>query len=144
MTVLGCLQAAAERTSFPVQPGEPLEKAASEFVVRVGWRVLRENVAVLVDAAVISPEAVVTIAHGVDGVGSVHRVRSRGVPGAAHLDLHLQVDPDLSVRDAHAIAHRVEDRVRDELPEIIALRIENADSEVLDWIRDSVAPPESG
>src|SRR5207247_9190132 len=77
------------------------------FVLRAGWRVLRENLAILVDAAVVAPEQVLALAKGVPGVRSVHRVRSRGIRGRAHVDLHLLVDPELSVRAAHAIAHKV-------------------------------------
>ena len=93
------------------------------LIVRVGWRVLRENVQVLVDAAVVDPERIRTLASGVKGVESVHRVRSRGAPGAVHVDLHMQVDPELSVATAHAIAHQVEDFLRAELPDVIDVTI---------------------
>jgi cation diffusion facilitator family transporter len=93
------------------------------LIVRVGWRVLRENVQVLVDAAVVDPDRIQKLASSVKGVESIHRVRSRGAPGSVHVDLHMQVDPALTVATAHAIAHQVEDLLRAELHDIIDVTI---------------------
>ena len=49
------------------------------------------------------------------GVESVHKIRTRGRPPAAHADLHVQVRPDLRIDQAHAIGHQVADRLRREL-----------------------------
>ena len=35
-----------------------------------------------------------------------------------YVDLHLEVDPTLSVRDAHAIAHAVKDAIRTAWPQV--------------------------
>ncbi len=35
-----------------------------------------------------------------------------------HVDLHIIVDGDLSVRDGHALAHRLKDNIQQEIPEI--------------------------
>ena len=93
------------------------------LVLRVGWRILRTNFAVLVDAAAVDPDEVARIGRAVAGVRSIHRVRSRGAPGAIHLDLHLLCDPELRLREAHALAHRVEDRLREQLPEVVDVTI---------------------
>src|SRR5262245_36464102 len=93
------------------------------MVLRVGVRVLRENVQVLVDAAAVSPARVKGLAAEVPGVSGVHRIRSRGTAGAAHLDLHLLVDPEISVRAAHTIAHALEDRLRDGIPGLVDVTI---------------------
>jgi cation diffusion facilitator family transporter len=49
----------------------------------------------------------------VPGVRDVHRVRARWVGHKVEADLHITVDPDLSVRDAHAIAEAVERTLHD-------------------------------
>jgi cation diffusion facilitator family transporter len=90
------------------------------MVGRVAWEVFRENVPSLVDAAVLDPTEVRTLAAGLGaaGVRNIHAVRSRGTKWAAELDLHLAVDPAMSVEDAHALAHRVEDALRAGMPHI--------------------------
>lgn len=49
----------------------------------------------------------------VPGVRDVHRVRARWVGHKVEADLHITVDPNLSVTDAHAIAEEVERTLRD-------------------------------
>jgi cation diffusion facilitator family transporter len=79
---------------------------------RVAWRILRENLAVLIDRAVLDAAAVRAEVMAVPGVAACHRVRSRGVPGHVHLDLHLHVDGGMTLAYAHAISHQVEARLK--------------------------------
>jgi len=99
------------------------------FIGRISWGILRANVTVLLDRAVVDPGQVATLARTVSGVEDVHRVRSRGTEAAAQLDLHLLIDGDLPLREAHAIAHRVEERLRSEIPAIadVTIHMEPAD-----------------
>lgn len=53
---------------------------------------------------------------GVKGVRSYHRCRARRVGSKIHADLHLQVDPSLSVERAHEVASRVERRLKRRVP----------------------------
>src|SRR5690606_5791030 len=58
------------------------------------------------------------IAEGGAGVRGVEEPTGR-TSGARHwVDMHLEVDPEMPVREAHALAHRVKDEVRGQLPRI--------------------------
>jgi cation diffusion facilitator family transporter len=93
------------------------------FIGRIAWRILSANLTVLVDRAVIDPEQVRTVARGIEGVEDCHRVRSRGTEGAAQVDLHLLIDGEVSLREAHEIAHLVEAELRRTIPAIIDVTI---------------------
>jgi cation diffusion facilitator family transporter len=99
------------------------------FIGRIAWRILSANVTVLIDHAAVDAEEVATVARTVGGVEDVHRIRSRGTDAAAQLDLHLLIDGDLPLREAHDIAHRVEERLRREIPAIadVTIHMEPAD-----------------
>jgi len=56
------------------------------------------------------------VAMAVSGVRAVERPRARKTGLQYHVDLHIEVDPELTVRASHAIAAAVRRRVRDELP----------------------------
>ncbi len=43
-----------------------------------------------------------------------HKVRARKAGSQRHIDLHLLVDQEMSLRDAHRLAEEVEDRIRQE------------------------------
>ncbi len=51
----------------------------------------------------------------VPGVVSVHKIRSRRGPRGGHADLHVQLNGDLPLEQAHEVGHQVADRVSDEL-----------------------------
>jgi len=76
-----------------------------------GWSLVWRSAAVLSDAAGADVDVIARIAEGVAGVGDVHAVRCRGELGRVRVDLHIHVDPDLTVADAHAIARAVAERV---------------------------------
>jgi len=91
------------------------------LVVLIGhaaWKVFRDNVPILIDAARLDPAGVAELARSVSGVSDVHRVRSRGMRRAVELDLHLEVAPDMSVVDAHKLAQQIEREVKVKFPEV--------------------------
>jgi cation diffusion facilitator family transporter len=82
------------------------------FIAWTGFVVLRQNVAYLADAAQIDTARIEELALGVPGVASTHKIRTRGVPGAIYVDLHIQIAPHLDVVQAHAVTHWVIDAIK--------------------------------
>jgi divalent metal cation (Fe/Co/Zn/Cd) transporter len=48
-------------------------------------------------------------------VSDWHALRTRKIGGELFVDLHLLVDPEISVRDSHVICEKVEGRIEREL-----------------------------
>jgi len=80
-------------------------------IAKIGVDILRENLPVLVDQAALDPNRIAVIAKSVEGVESLHRVRSRGPVGSAAIDLHIQVSPRKSLQEATAVADEVRRRL---------------------------------
>ena len=78
---------------------------------KIGVDTVRENIPTLVDRAPMAAEQIGDIVAGVQGVASFHRIRSRGPSDHVAIDLHVRVDPTLSVQDANAIADEVRRRL---------------------------------
>jgi cation diffusion facilitator family transporter len=76
-----------------------------------GWRLVWRSATVLSDAADVDVDAVARIAAAIPGVEDVHAVRCRGELGRVRVDLHIHVNPRLTVADAHAIAQMVAEHV---------------------------------
>ena len=67
----------------------------------------------------IEPEILAEVEHApmhVPGVKSVHQARARWVGHRVFTDLHIAVDPDISVKDSHAIVESVEQALKDHVP----------------------------
>lgn len=89
------------------------------FIVLAGVKVLRENVDYLLDAAQLDEAVVQKLACSVPGVAGAHKVRTRGAPGAIHVDLHIQIAPRLDVVQAHQVTHWVIDAVKDGIAGVV-------------------------
>jgi cation diffusion facilitator family transporter len=85
------------------------------FIAYSGYQIVYESFAVLADARAVDPEQVMRIATGVEGVSAAHRVRSRGLPDDIHIDLHVHVPAQMSVAQAHELAHEASNRIRAEI-----------------------------
>jgi len=84
-------------------------------IAHTAFQILRHSAAQLADTAVIPAARIEEVALTVPGADSVHKIRTRGRPPAAHADLHVQVRPDLRLDQAHVIGHLVAERLRQEL-----------------------------
>ena len=97
--------------------------AIAGYIVLLAARVLRENAGYLLDENVLDPARVLELAKGVDGVTAARDGRSRGTPGGVFIDLTVEVDGALPVAEAHTLAHRVEDAVKDGIPGVLGVQV---------------------
>jgi len=108
------------------------------LIVRSAIGILRDASLWLTDRMVVDIDLVAEVAYSVPGVLFVHRVRSRGTPEAAFVDLHVKVSPSMSTSRAHAIASEVERRLVTEIETVkeVLVHIEPAKKERLSlWDR---------
>ena len=54
----------------------------------------------------------------IEGVKGCHKIRTRGSMGDIRVDMHLLVQPDLKLEDAHLIAHRVSKKLKGEYKDV--------------------------
>ncbi|HEY2156024.1 MAG TPA: cation diffusion facilitator family transporter [Isosphaeraceae bacterium] len=82
-------------------------------ILWVGAGLLWDNVQGLMDRQA-DPDLLAAVraeAEAVPGVRGVETLRIRKAGLEYLVDIHIEVDPDLTVREGHAIAHRVKDRL---------------------------------
>lgn len=82
----------------------------SIMIIKAAWNVAGPALKELIDAGADGRivDRIRGLALQVEGVRQVHAIRTRYVAGSMLLDLHVLVDPGLSVRDGHTIAQKVE------------------------------------
>jgi len=86
----------------------------SVFVLREGWRLTHQNVLALMDT---QPEKdtlqeMRRVAFATPGIREVRELRVRQRGSVFHADLRVAVDPELSVAEAHELAHAAEEAMR--------------------------------
>ncbi|MCL4460918.1 MAG: cation diffusion facilitator family transporter [Nitrospirae bacterium] len=88
------------------------------LIAHAGYELLREGTQILSDKRLMDPEEIVRIASSVGGVMECHSVRSRGSSSQIYMDLNIHVDDSLTVAEAHAISHEVEEAIRRRHPSV--------------------------
>lgn len=123
--------------------GVPHMDAAAAIIVgilitwmglRLGRNALNELIDTSLDRALV--EEIRAAMKENSSVVGVHNLRSRSMGGLGYLDAHIEVDSDLTVSEAHYIAHRIEHQVKKRFPKIIDVQIHIDPLD--DKIRDSV------
>ena len=96
------------------------------LIIYSAIKILKESSDVLCDKAVISQGKIKNIVKSVQEVKGCHNIRTRGRLDDIHVDLHVLVDPTLSVGKAHALNHKIQKLIKAKLPNItdIAMHIE--------------------
>ncbi len=97
----------------------------SALIIRAAWRIAWPALTELVDAGAAAKDAaaILDIAAGIQDVRAVHALRTRRVAGGLQVDLHVLVDPAMSVAEGHRIAGRVKERLISDGPDVVDVLI---------------------
>jgi len=103
------------------------------MVAKIGWDLGQGAMTELVDTALDETEVreAKRAIMGIDGVRSVHMLRTRRHGAEASADVHVQVAPRLSVSEGHMISQTVEDRMIEKVEAItdVTVHIDPEDDE---------------
>jgi cation diffusion facilitator family transporter len=108
----------------------------AKIAAELGWQAMQE----LVDKG-LEAERISAIRRTIDSVGGVrdiHMLRTRTHGGQASADVHVLVDPHVSVSEGHIISTLVEQRLKGEIDEITDVTVH------IDPEDDEEAPPTTG
>ncbi len=85
------------------------------FIVRAAWQVLRQTGGILVDTAPYSSQQLTGWVEEVPSVHQVLRARSRGPAESAHVDIDVQVQPEMTTNQTAAIAEAIRGRLSEHI-----------------------------
>ncbi|WP_292391363.1 cation diffusion facilitator family transporter [Methanosarcina sp. UBA5] len=98
---------------------DPLIAVVISFLIfRAGYTIIKEGSRALLDMSRIEDKEICNLVMRVEGVKGCHKIRTRGSMGDIKVDMHLLVQSDMSLEDAHVIAHRVSKKLKNEYKDI--------------------------
>lgn len=112
---IAALLGAAQGLAWPNAWGGVL---AFCFTLGAGIAVARRALSTLTDEQRLDAQGVTEAALSVEGICGAHHVRSRGAEQDVHVDLHVEVLPQLSVLEAHLLSGLVEQAIMQRYPEV--------------------------
>lgn len=91
------------------------------LILHAAWTITWPALRQLIDAGADQKtrEAILSLALATQGVQAVHKLRTRHIGPGLQMDLHVMVDPDLTVAQGHAIAGVVKKRLLNHGPEVV-------------------------
>lgn len=106
----------AVRIGFPVvDPVVTLLIAL--FIAHTGLEIVRDASRILTDTVAIeNTKTIERIVLGVNGVRTCHKIRTRGRGDDIHIDLHVQVSPNMHVDNAHKVCYEIENAIKKSIP----------------------------
>ena len=110
------------------------------MIAKIGWDLAWHSIRELVDTGLDAErlEAIRQTILDVDGVVSLHILRTRRMAGEALVDVHIQVAPHISVSEGHYVSETVRARIIKEIEEVTDVMVH------IDPENDEVTPPNTG
>jgi cation diffusion facilitator family transporter len=116
MAVLGAL--AGVELGYPIL--DPIAGlVVAVFIGHACWQIAREASGVLADETVLKEDDIRAVVQSVPGVIGSEKIRTRGSADNVFVDLHLWIDGQAPLGQAHALSHIVKDQLMGRFPEIV-------------------------
>ena len=103
------------------------------LILRMGIKMIRNGLRELVDTGVddVTLEKIKQIIFATHGVAEIHMLRTRMLGGNIFVDVHIIVDPRITVSEGHHISDQVQKNLRDDIENItdVTVHIDPEDDE---------------
>ena len=90
----------------------------SVIIFMSGYRIIKESSRSLLDMSRIEENEICQMVMGIEGVQGCHKIRTRGSMGDIKVDMHLLLQSDMPLEDAHRVSHRVSKKLKEEYKDI--------------------------
>lgn len=88
------------------------------LIARIGYEIIKRASDVLVDTICIDTTALEAVIKSAKGVKGCHDIRTRGTEHSINLDVHILVDPRMSIEKAHEVADALEEKIKGSFPAV--------------------------
>ncbi|WP_369076181.1 cation diffusion facilitator family transporter [Clostridium sp.] len=95
----------------------------SFFILHAAYEIIKDNISSLTDKVMIEEEIITNILKEFKAIEDVHNIRSRGYDDYIFLDMHIKVDSNLNVDEAHTLVHEIESTLNTKLNKKVDLII---------------------
>ncbi|MDE6741903.1 MAG: cation diffusion facilitator family transporter [Muribaculaceae bacterium] len=87
----------------------------SFFIIKAGYDITKPAINELLEASLPKEQTdeIMKIIRSVDGVKGLHNLRTRKIGNAIAIDVHAKMDDELRLTEAHEIASRIEQAIRE-------------------------------
>lgn len=81
------------------------------LIIYSSYEILKDNLSPLIDKNILEEDTLLEILKEFKDIHNVHNIRSRGFKDYIFIDMHIEVDSNLNVDEAHTLVHNIEDTI---------------------------------
>ena len=85
------------------------------LIFKTAWQIFHAAADELTDHIAVEPEVIINAVMLEPEIKGVHKVRSRRSGDIIYADFHVQCDPEMKLKDVHAMTHRIQAHLHDKL-----------------------------
>ena len=85
------------------------------LIFKTAWQIFHAAADELTDHIAIEPEVIINAVMLEPEIKGVHKVRSRRSGNIIYADFHVQCDPEMKLKEVHAMTHRIQAHLREKL-----------------------------
>ena len=90
----------------------------SLMIFYAAYNVFKENINILIDVKIVDDKEVKNLViTEYPCVKEMHKIRSRGTKNNVFMDMHIQVDPKMTVEESHRLMHNIERTIQKNIEE---------------------------
>lgn len=90
----------------------------SLMIFYAAYNVFKENINILIDVKIVDDKEVKNLVMTeYPCVKEMHKIRSRGTKNNVFMDMHIQVDPKMTVEESHRLMHNIERTIQKNIEE---------------------------
>lgn len=105
------------KLGFPVIIESIVPIIISAFIIYSAYGIFIPSIGILVDRVAVDEDYIKEIVFEFNEVRDVHNIRSRGSKSSIYIDMHVMVDPFISVEQSHDLTHKIEKQIQEEINE---------------------------
>lgn len=129
------------KLGFPVWIDPVVSLGVAVMIIKAAVEIFMEASKVLLDAQTVEASVIEKHLKDIPEVKAIHNVRSRGTATQQFLDLHVLADPDMTLTQAHDLAHRIEAAIQAGMPETKVQVITHLEPNTAEEAAEAVALP---
>ncbi len=100
------------KLGFPIIIDPIASFVVAGFIFYASYKIFKSTSDVLVDRTVVDSCKIKEIVMSFDQVKDAHGIRSRGREDDVYIDLHILIDPCMTIEEAHDLNHKIEEKIR--------------------------------
>ncbi|KPI54468.1 cation transporter [Clostridioides difficile] len=105
------------KLGFPVIIESIVPIIISAFIIYSAYGIFKPSIGILVDRVAVDEDYIREIVFEFNEVRDVHNIRSRGSKSSIYIDMHVMVDPFISIEQSHDLTHKIEKQIQEEINE---------------------------